>query len=96
LNHADAAYYQLLIGVLYWIVELGHVDITCEVLEMASMMAMPGEGHLDQVFNLFDEWCLSYINTNDNCADMLTKHLAGGQQRKCLTYMVLYHVYDYD
>ena len=53
LNLTDAAYYQSLIGVLRWIVELGRIDITCEVSEMASMMAMPREGHLDQVYNIF-------------------------------------------
>ena len=53
LNVTDAAYYQSLIGVLRWIVELGRVDITCEVSEMASMMAMPREGHLDEVYHIF-------------------------------------------
>ena len=53
LDLADAAYYQSLVGVLRWIVELGRIDITCEVSEMASMMAMPREGHLDQLFHLF-------------------------------------------
>ena len=53
LTLSDAAYYQSLIGVLRWIVELGRIDITCEVSEMASMMAMPREGHLDQLFHMF-------------------------------------------
>ena len=42
-----------LIGVLRWIVELGRVDITCEVSMMASMMAMPREGHLEQLYHMF-------------------------------------------
>ena len=53
LSPSEAAYYQSLIGILRWIVELGRVDITCEVSELASMMAMPCEGHLDQVFHIF-------------------------------------------
>ena len=53
LNSIDASYYQSLIGVLRWIVELGRVDITCEVSELASMMALPREGHLDQLYNVF-------------------------------------------
>ena len=53
LNPTEAAYFQSLIGVLRWIVELGRVDITCEVSELASMMAMPREGHLDQVYHVF-------------------------------------------
>jgi hypothetical protein len=43
-----------------------------------------------------DEWCLSYVNTNDSCADMLSKHLAGGQKRQQFTSILLHHVYDYN
>ena len=53
LNPTEAAYYQSLIGILRWIVELGRVDITCEVSMMASMMAMPRIGHLNQLFHMF-------------------------------------------
>ena len=38
---------------LRWVVELGRVDITCEVSEMASMMAMPRIGHLDALYHIF-------------------------------------------
>ena len=41
LDANDAAYYQLLIGVLQWMVELGRVDICCEVLMMLSCLALP-------------------------------------------------------
>ena len=47
------AYYQSLIGVLRWIVELGRGDICMEVSALSSMMAMPREGHLDQLFRIF-------------------------------------------
>ena len=53
LNPTDAAHYQSLIGILRWIVELGRVDITCEVSMMASMMAMPRTGHLNQLYHIF-------------------------------------------
>jgi hypothetical protein len=53
LNPTEAAYYQSLIGVLRWIVELGRGDICMEVSAMASMMANPREGHLDQLFHTF-------------------------------------------
>ena len=53
LTPAEAAYYQSQIGVLRWIVELGRVDITCEVSELASMMAMPREGHMDQLYHIY-------------------------------------------
>ena len=61
LQTAQAAYFQSLIGVLRWIVELGRVDITMETSAMASMMAMPRQGHLEQVFHMF-----AYLKTKHN------------------------------
>ena len=53
LNATDAAYYQSLIGILRWMVELGRVDIMCmEVSMMSSSLALPREGHLNQVFHI--------------------------------------------
>ena len=49
----DAAYYQSLIGVLRWIVELGRVDICLEVSMMSSHLALPRVGHLEQVLHIF-------------------------------------------
>ena len=34
-------------------VEIGRIDVACEVSMMSSHTAMPREGHLDQLFNLF-------------------------------------------
>ena len=48
-----ASYYMSLIGILRWIVELGRVDICLEVSMMSSHMAMPRQGHLDQVLHIF-------------------------------------------
>ena len=53
LDPESASYYQSLIGILRWIVELGRIDITCEVSLMASMMALPRIGHLQQLFHIF-------------------------------------------
>ena len=53
LNPTKAAYYQSLIGILRWVVELGRMDITCEVSMMASMMALPREGHLNTLLHIF-------------------------------------------
>ena len=49
----DTVYYQSLIGVLRWIVELNRVDISMETSAMASMMAMPRAGHLETVLHMF-------------------------------------------
>ena len=53
LNPKDAAHYQSLIGVLRWIVELGRVDICCEVSMMSSHLALPREGHLLRLYHIF-------------------------------------------
>ena len=53
LSPTDAAYYQSLVGVLRWIVELGRGDICVEVSMLASCMAMPRQGHLEQLFHMF-------------------------------------------
>ena len=53
LGPEEASFYQSLIGVLRWIVELGRVDICLEVSVMSSHLALPREGHLEQVFQIF-------------------------------------------
>ena len=53
LSSIQASYYQSLIGILSWIVELGKADIVMETSALASMMALPCEGHLDAVFHMF-------------------------------------------
>ena len=53
LNTADATYYQSFIGILRWLVELGRIDICLEVSMMSSHLALPREGHLEQVLHIF-------------------------------------------
>ena len=47
LSQSNASYYQSLIGVLRWIVELGRVDVCLEVSMMSSHLALPRQGHLE-------------------------------------------------
>ena len=61
-NVADAAPYLSLIGILRWIVELGQVDVCLEVSMMSSHLALPREGHLEQVLHLF-AYLKKYHNT---------------------------------
>ena len=61
LSSTLAAYYQSQIGILRWMVELGHVDIIMELSLLSFHMALPQEGHLDTVFNVF-----SYLKANHN------------------------------
>jgi Reverse transcriptase (RNA-dependent DNA polymerase) len=46
-------YYQELVGVLRWAVELGRVDILLETSLMSTYLALPRSGHLDQVYRMF-------------------------------------------
>ena len=46
-------YYQELIGILRWIVELGRVNILLETLLISAHLALPRIGHLEQVIHMF-------------------------------------------
>jgi hypothetical protein len=46
-------YYQGLIGVLRWIVELGRMDIIVPVTMLSRYLVSPREGHLQQVYHIF-------------------------------------------
>jgi hypothetical protein len=60
LGDADANYYQNLIGVLRWMVELGRLDIYLEVSLLSAYNAQPREGHLEQVLHIF-----AYLKSHD-------------------------------
>ena len=66
LEAEDASFYQSLIGSLRWIVEMGRIDICCEVSMMASQVAMPREGHLQQVYHIF-----GYLKAHHNARIMM-------------------------
>ena len=61
LDPQDASYYQSLIGILRWMVEMGRIDITCEVSMMSFCAAVPREGHLHQLLHLF-----AYLKSHHN------------------------------
>jgi hypothetical protein len=46
-------YYQELIGILRWAVEIGRVDILLETALLSTYLAMPRSGHLNQVYRMF-------------------------------------------
>jgi hypothetical protein len=60
LDGRRANYYQGLIGILRWIVELGRVDVMVGVSMLSRYLAAPREGHLEQVFHIF-----VYLNEYD-------------------------------
>jgi hypothetical protein len=53
LDGSQTNYYQGLIGVLRWIVELGRIDIIAPVSLLSHYMVSPREGHLQQVYHIF-------------------------------------------
>lgn len=62
LEPADAAHCQSLIRILRWMVELGRINITCEVSMMSShFLALPRVGHLNQSHHMF-----AYLKKNHN------------------------------
>ena len=61
LDQDGMGYYQSLIGILRWIVEMGRMDICMEVSSLSSHMAMPREGHMQQVLHIF-----AYLKINHN------------------------------
>ena len=53
LDQKDTQWYQEMIGILRWAIELGRVDIQFEVTIMASFTANPREDHLKGVLHIF-------------------------------------------
>ena len=53
LDKIDSTYYQSLIDILRWVVELGRLDICLETSMMSSHLALSREGHLEQVLHIF-------------------------------------------
>ena len=59
-NPEQASYFQNLIGVLRWIIELGRVDILTEVSLLSRYLASPRVGHLHQALHI-----LQYLDSHD-------------------------------
>jgi hypothetical protein len=62
LGDTDSSYFHSLVGVLQWIVELGHVDIDVEVSIMSSHLALPWAGHLKEIYHIF-AYLKAHLNT---------------------------------
>ena len=53
-------FFQQQIGVLRWAVELGRIDIACEVSMLSSFLAAPRIGHIHAILHIF-----SYLRQHD-------------------------------
>ncbi len=47
-----SSFYQHLISVVRWMVELGHINIATEVSMLSSYLACPREGHLENALHV--------------------------------------------
>ena len=59
-NDEQVTYFQNLIGILRWTIELGRVDILYEVSQLSKHLAEPRVGHLHQAIHIF-----SYLKAHD-------------------------------
>ena len=57
----QASYYQTIIGVMRWMVELGRVDIAVEISQLSSFLAMPRRGHMVSALHV-----MSYLKIKHN------------------------------
>ena len=53
LDEKQHTFYQELIGILRWSIELGRIDIYFEVAKLSHHLCAPRVGHLEQVLNIF-------------------------------------------
>ena len=53
LDAESANFYQSMIGVLRWAVELGRIDIATEVSMLSAHLALPRAGHFDAILKVF-------------------------------------------
>ena len=60
LDEEHTTFYQQLIGILRWAVELGRIELHYSVALLAQYLAAPREGHLNQVYHMF-----AYLKAHD-------------------------------
>ena len=72
LSPAEASYFQTIIGVMIWMVELGRIDIAVKVLHLSSFLAMPRQGHLLNALPI-----MSYLKIRHNSSLVLDTSYPG-------------------
>jgi hypothetical protein len=61
LDPDTASYFQSIIGVMRWMVEIGRIDIATEVSLLSSHLAYPREGHLEAALHV-----MAYLKAKHN------------------------------
>jgi len=77
LDSSKVNYYQGLIGVLRWIVELGRIDLIVPVSLLSQFMMLPREGHLQQCYHIFSylkQFNRSRLIFDDSLPDLSDKY----------------------
>ena len=77
----QATYYQSQIGILRWLCEIGRIDILVNVSMLALHLALPREGHLEAVYQIY-----SYLRNKHNtrmCFDPTYPEFDMGSFKEC-------------
>jgi hypothetical protein len=81
LDATQANYYQELIGILRWALELGRIDIHVQVAMLSSYTVQPHIGHLDAVFRIF-----AYPKAHDRSKIVFDPSLPNIDERRFVKY----------
>jgi hypothetical protein len=79
LSPRQANYFQGLIGVLRWMIELGRIDIMVSVAMLSRLLAAPCEGHLNEVLHIF-----AYLKEYDRSSLVFDHQPDSANQRKMI------------
>ena len=77
LSPDEASYFQTIIGVMRWMVELERIDIAVEVSQLSSFLAMPRQGHLVNALHI-----MSYLKIKHNSKLVLDTSYPGVDMSK--------------
>ena len=48
----EATYFQSVIGIMRWMIEIGRIDVATEVSMLSSHLAYPREGHMEAALHV--------------------------------------------
>ena len=69
LDAEHASYYQQLIGIMRWMVEIGRIDIDTQVSMLASHVALPRQGHMSAALHI-----MAYLRDHHNSRMVFDAH----------------------
>ena len=63
LTDENINYYQSLVSILRWAIELGRIDIYVDIALLSHYLVNPRQGHLEAIFHIF-----AYLKRHERCA----------------------------